>query len=171
MAYQPGDLVIYGAEGPCTVQAVGDPGISPRTKGRQYYTLKPFYRKNSMLYVPVEIAEDHLRPVLSREEALALIDRFADTEEVDVADERRREQDYRDILYRKGCISCEDLVRITKTIYQRRQDRADSGKRLTEVDQKYFRLAQEKLLEELSVALHLSIEETDKYIYERLELV
>ena len=121
-----------------------------------------------MHYLPVEQEADKLRPVLTKEQAIACIEGFTDTAEVWVSNEKRREQEYHDVLYRSGCLDCTDLVRITKTIYQRKQDRITNGKRLTEVDQRYFRVAQEKLLQELSVALELTPEETDRFIQEKL---
>lgn len=168
MLYSIGETVICGTEGPCTITAIGDPGLGKRTKGKTYYTLRPVYRPDATLYVPEEREEERMRPVLSKEEALACVERLRDTKEVSVTSERTREQEYREVMYRGGCLNCDDLARISKTIYGRKQERDRTGKRLTELDQRYYQMAQEKLLQELSVSLEMTVEETDRYIRERM---
>lgn len=72
----------------------------------------------------------------------------------------------------RDCIKtndCEDLVRIIKTIYTRKQKRLKAGRKVTAVDAKYFHLAEENLYGELAVALNISRKEVEGYIAEAID--
>ena len=66
-----GDLVVYGGEGVCRVESIGPSGMDYDRSGRLYYHLAPLYRSGTVL-TPVDTAV-LMRPVMSREAALALI--------------------------------------------------------------------------------------------------
>ena len=66
--YSVGELIVYGGTGVCEVEAV-------ETKGeRQFYRLRPLYQ-SGIISVPVD-GKVFMRPVISREEAEAIIDRL-----------------------------------------------------------------------------------------------
>ena len=72
--YEIGQLIVYGNEGVCRVEEIGTPKISGVDKHRDYYTLAPIYREGKV-FTPVD-SKVFMRPVITREEALALIDRI-----------------------------------------------------------------------------------------------
>lgn len=72
--YEIGQLIVYGNEGVCRVEEIGTPKISGVDKHREYYTLAPIYREGKV-FTPVD-SKVFMRPVITREEALALIDRI-----------------------------------------------------------------------------------------------
>lgn len=51
-----------------------------------------------------------------------------------------------------------------KTLYQRKKSRVSNGKKVTIVDEHYFRKAEEQLYEELAYALELEKEQVGPYI-------
>ena len=59
---------------------------------------------------------------------------------------------------------CEEWVRVIKTIYLRKQKRLQSGRKVTAVDAKYGRLAEENLYGELAVALGTGRKEVESCI-------
>ena len=67
-------MIVYGNEGVCRVEEIGTPKISGVDKHREYYTLAPIYREGKV-FTPVD-SKVFMRPVITREEALALIDRI-----------------------------------------------------------------------------------------------
>ena len=69
--YQPGNLIIYGSEGVCRVESVGPLQLSDMKSDKLYYTLQPIYRTDSV-FAPVE-GKVFMRPVISREQAEALV--------------------------------------------------------------------------------------------------
>ena len=64
---------------------------------------------------------------------------------------------------------CEELVKIIKTLYLRKQQRLESGKKVTVVDEKYFRQAEDKLYEELAYALGMEKKQVGTYISQHME--
>ena len=64
---------------------------------------------------------------------------------------------------------CEELVKIIKTLYLRKQQRLGSGKKVTVVDEKYFRQAEDKLYEELAYALGMEKKQVGTYISHHME--
>lgn len=106
-----------------------------------------------------------MRRILSREEALALIDEMQEIAVLGITEERKREETYKNAL--KTC-DCKKLVSLIKTIYQRKQEREAKGKRLTAADSRYFRTAEHALYDELAAALETESEKIRDYIIEKI---
>lgn len=70
--YHVGELIVYGGTGVCRVEAVETPQQRGPEAGRQYYLLKPLYQDGT-IRIPVD-SKVFMRPVISRQEAEALID-------------------------------------------------------------------------------------------------
>lgn len=166
--FQTGDYIIYGTKGVCQVRDVGPIDFSGATKGKLYYTLTPCYMEGSTVYAPVEAKGIMMRPIMSRKEALALIDTIPETSELWIKDEKSRESVYRETI--KGCDSHE-LIRIIKTIWGRRRSRMAEGKKITVADDKYFRMAEDNLYGELAYSLGLDRDAVKEFITERLQKV
>lgn len=73
--FQPGELVIYGATGVCRVESIRQPEPHSALQGKTCYLLKPLYQ-DGVIYTPVENSKVSIRPVMTREEADALIDQI-----------------------------------------------------------------------------------------------
>ncbi len=159
--YQVDDLIVYGNHGVCRVTEVGTLAIPTVDKTRQYYTLRPEYQQEAVIYAPVENNRTVMRPVLTREEAAALIDEIPQLDTVWIGNEREREAQYKAAM--RTC-DCRELVRMIKTLYQRKKIRMQSGKKGTVVDDRYFHQAQEQLYGELAIALDMPKSEVDDYI-------
>lgn len=152
---------MYGAKGVCQVTAVGTVDFSGGIKGRMYYTLAPKYMEGSTVYTPVDTKGSVMRPVMTREEAMELIDGIPQIEELWIKDEKGREQIYREAI--KSCDNRE-LIRIIKTIYNRGRSRMAAGKKVTVADNKYFKIAEENVYGELAVSLGMTREGVKKYV-------
>ena len=76
--YHTGEFIVYGTSGVCEVTAVGQPAFA-RDEGRLYYTLTPVYGTET-IYIPVD-SPVFMRPVISREQAEALIESIPAIEE------------------------------------------------------------------------------------------
>ena len=140
--------------------------ISGVDKEREYYILKPVYLSASTVYVPVDTAEDSLRRILSREEADKLIQEIPDISPIISTNDKLLEQEYR------GCMrtnDCAELIRVIKTIYERKQKRLAAGRKVTAVDAKYFRLAEDNLYGELAVSLQMPKAEVSDYITREMD--
>ncbi|MBQ4537561.1 MAG: CarD family transcriptional regulator [Lachnospiraceae bacterium] len=159
--FEKGEYVVCGNKGVCLVEDITTLNISGVDKEREYYILKPVYMSGSTVYVPVDATKESIRRILSKEEAGALIREIPDIPLITSTNDKMLEQEYR------GCIksnSCEEWIRIIKTIYLRKQKRIEAGRKVTAVDAKYFKLAEENLYGELAVVLGMPRNEVESYI-------
>lgn len=166
IVFQTGDYIIYGTRGVCCVKNVGTLEFS-QVADRLYYTLEPLYMPGSVVYAPVEANGVIVRPVMSRDEAMELINCIPEIEELWIRDEKSRENAYKDAI--KGCDNRE-LVRIIKTIYNRGRSRMAEGKKITVADNKYFKLAEENLYGELAVSLSMTRDEVKAFVTDHVKL-
>lgn len=164
--FQVGDYIIYGTRGVCLVKNIGTLDFSGASREKMYYTLEPCYMEGSTVYTPVESTGIVIRPIMSRDEAMKLIDSIPEIEELWIRDEKGREYAYKEAI--KGCDNRE-LVRIIKTIYQRGRSRMAEGKKATVADNKYFKIAEENLYGELAVSLDMTREEVKKFVVDRVK--
>lgn len=162
--FQAGEYIIYGTRGVCLVKGTGTLEFSQQDK--LYYTLEPLYMAGSIVYAPVEAKGVVMRPVMTRGEAMALIESIPDIEELWIRDEKSRENAYKEAI--KGCDNRE-LVRIIKTIYNRGRSRMAEGKKTTVADNKYFKIAEENLYGELAVSLSMTRDEVKEFVIEHVK--
>ncbi len=158
--FQVGDYVIHGSNGACRVDKIGPLSGMSGSGDRDYYTLTTCYTK-STIYSPVDSTKTMIRPVLTRGEAEKLIAGIRSIKGLGEIEDKRREQEYRDAI-RSG--RCEDLVRILKTIEERRTTRQKQGKKTTSSDEKYFKMAEDGLYGELAISLQMSKAEAKEYV-------
>ena len=164
--FEIGDNIVCGSNGVCTVEDIGPLRLSSATKGRMYYTLKPVYDSAGTVFVPVDNDKIVLRFVLSKDEVMDLIRSIPTIDKLWITDEKKREQEYKDAI--SSC-DCRKLIQIIKTLHSRMQKRLESGKKVTAVDDRYFRMAQEHLYEEFALALNISRDECEDYIRDFIE--
>lgn len=163
--FKKGEYVVVGNKGVCVVDNVTTLDISGVDSEREYYILKPVYVPGSTVYVPTDSA-DSMRRVLTKDEVTHLIHEIPQIPLIDTVNDKLLEQEYR------GCMktnSCEEWVRIIKTIYLRKQKRQELGRKVTAVDAKYFRIAEDNLYGELAVVLNIPKTEVESYITSEID--
>jgi len=161
-----GEYVVCGNKGVCSVEDINTLDISGVDKERKYYILKPRYQTGSTIYVPVDASGESMRKVLKRDEAKELIDNIPKIPLLVITNDKLSEQTYKECLKTN---SCEEWVKIIKTIYLRKQKRIQAGRKVTAVDAKYFHLAEESLYGELAVALDMNRDEVGAYIAKEID--
>ncbi len=166
--FQINDVVIYGHHGVCEITEIGTLLMPMADKEKLYYTLRPIYRKESAVYAPVENRRIVMRPVITKEDAESLIRRIPEIETVWIINEKAREVQFKEALH---TCDCEELIKIIKTLYLRKQQRIESGKKVTVVDEKYFRQAEDKLYEEFAYVLGMEKKKISEHISRHLETV
>ena len=164
--YSKGEYVVVGNKGVCAVEDITKLNLSGVDKEREYYILKPVYMPGSTVYVPVDTAKESMRKVLTKEEAQKLIEEIPQIPLIDTTNDKMLEQEY------KGCMKtncCQEWVKIIKTIYNRKQKRLEAGRKVTAVDAKYSRIAEDNLYGELAVVFDISRSEVQTYITSEIE--
>ena len=148
--FKVGDLIVYGNTGVCTVEKIGKPELTGVSDDKEYYTLSPYYSRNSRIFTPCDNDKVVMRPVISKKEAEKLLKEIPKIKLLVITDEKKREERYKETM--RTC-DCREFVSILKTIYSRKITRLAEGKKVTASDERYFNMAEEKLLGELAIAL------------------
>ena len=165
--FQPGELLVYGTTGVCRVEGVATPNLTRAEWGRQYYLLKPLYQ-DGVIYTPLDSGERMMRPVMSAEDARALIAQIP-TIRPEAFRERTLQllsQRYQTLL-QSG--NGRDLLELTMSVYQKRRQAEKQNRRLGMVDEKYGRQAERLLFGELAVALDIPVDQVPAYISSRMK--
>ena len=162
------DLVVYGTRGVCRVKAIGNMKTPGTAEERLYYTLEPIFIKNSVIYTPVDNDKVIIRSVISKDKAMSLIEEIPLMETIGVADDKKRETIYHESMNK---CDCRETMKVIKTLYQRKQERAAIGKKTTSLDDRYLHLAQDNLFSELSIPLNISKSEVEAVIISKVELL
>ena len=149
-----GDKIIYNESGVCTVETIAPLDLSD---GRLYYHLQPLVGSGKY-FSPVDSGA-FMRPVISQEEAEALIAAIPDIEPAVCNDTRFNHVDafYKE-LFRKH--TPEALVSIIKGLRIRAMGKKAKSSRAEAT----MKRAKEALYGELSVALSIAYPETEEYV-------
>ena len=156
-----GDKIIYGENGVCTVESIGPLAMSGAPKDKLYYYLSPLIGSGTY-FTPVD-SSAFMRPVMSRDEAEALIDSMPGIQPAVCNDNRFNHVDafYKELFKQH---SCEALVSIVKGLRSRMAEKKTKSSRAEAT----MKRAKDILHGELSVALDMDIKDVEGYIISRL---
>lgn len=126
-----------------------------------YYFLSPMSDLSLTIKIPVDSKSTDVREVISKEDALKLIYSIPDVPVIDAPNEKNMENNYKDLI--KGR-TYNGLIQVIKTTYLRNQTRLDNNKKTSEKDTTYLKKAEDKLYDELSIALDIPTKEVKEKI-------
>ena len=163
--YQIGQYIMYGSIGVCRVKDIADGAAIGLEDGR-YYVLDPLYESGT-IYTPADAPKVFMRPVITRDEAEALIDSIPSLEAE--PDHTRNLQELC-AHYKAATEShdCTHLLALTKSIRAKRRQQQRHGRKLGQVDEKFMKQAETCLFGEFAVALGMDIAEVPDYIDQRI---
>ncbi|MCX4267038.1 MAG: CarD family transcriptional regulator [Lachnospiraceae bacterium] len=164
--FEKGTYVLCSSHGVCRIDEITKMDLFQSGEERVYYVLSQVDHGTSRFYIPVDNQKIRMRALLSEEEAKLLIKRIPEIEKLWISNEKEREQAYKAAL--QTC-DCEETVKIIKTLYGRKQLRLENGKKITAVDMKYLRLAEQQLYGELAVVFSMERSKVEKYLAEYME--
>ena len=163
--FEVGEYIVYGIKGVFRIEDITHIDLSGVDKERLYYVLAPIGEGSGRIYAPTDNRKVTMRRVISKEEANQLIEELPQIELLWVPDDRQREAKYKEAL---GTCDYRAWVSIVKTLYLRKQERVAQGKKITALDERYMRTAENELYSELSLTLGIPKSEMEAYIKERL---
>lgn len=164
--FQVNSYIVYGSNGVCKILEIGIPAIHGIDKSKRYYTLQPLYSNGSLIYTPVDNRNTVMREVISRKEALHLINDIPNIEIIQIPNDKLRDSLYKEILKKSDC---RDLIKLIKTIYLKNQQRLTEGKKIGSFETKYLHDAEGCLFGELSIPLGISKDEMVEYITGKMD--
>jgi len=165
--FQPGELVVYGSTGVCRVEEIvsmDQPGVS---RGKRYYLLKPLWQ-DGVIYAPVDSKKVLMRPVISREEAEALIDQMPAIQAAVCRGSTAQAlaQQYQTAVRDGGH---QALIEMMKAIHYKQSQAELKNRRLGMIDERYMKQAERMLYGELATALDIGFDEVEPYIASRID--
>ena len=156
-----GDLIMHETAGVCRVTGEttldGLPGI--------YYILCPLYVKDATFYTPRDNGKVKIRPVMSREDALTLIETLPSVDPIHFQNFNDQKQRSAEILKSGDSLQ---LASLTKSLYEEQERRAKRGKKSSLNDSTLLKKAELLLFGELATALDIELSQVQSYIAEKL---
>ncbi|WP_371381692.1 CarD family transcriptional regulator [Sporomusa aerivorans] len=160
------DHVVYGATGVCRItDIIKDKFSSSNETETEYYVLQPVYNTNVTIKTPVNNSNAAMRPIISKDEILALIAMMPEIEPVLVDNEKQRSEQFRAAL-KTG--KTEEWIKIIKTLYLDKKAKSAVNKKLTKTEEGIMNSAEKQLNEEFATALNISPDEVVPYILDRM---
>ena len=168
MNFKENDYVVYKSSGVCRIISI-EPQMMDGENEILYYKLKPLEDENSTYYVPVNSGGEKLRPLLSEEEVLNLIETIPRSEEeTEIWSDNRRERKkiYTEIL--KGDDQ-KAMVQMISALYFRKQDFENRGGHFSSMDESAMKNAENLMLQEFSIVLKMSPEDVRAFIEKKIK--
>ncbi len=164
--YQTGDLILYGGTGVCRVTEIVAKKAGRTEPERLYYVLEPLYQTGTIT-TPVDNDKVFTRPVISRDEAMELIDQIPTIEPEVYYNQnlQQLENHYRAKMEDHDCLS---LLRLTMSTYRKKVEREEKKLKFGAVDRRYMERAENLLYGELAVALGIEKDSVQQFIAQRL---
>jgi len=164
--FEIGQYVVKANTGVCKVTEIRSVSMSEEDEAREYYILAPYSDSRSTILVPVGSDKSNVRSIMTEEEAGAFIRQIPEIEVAWIESDRQREQHYKDAIKSNRP---DQLVSIIKNLYIRSRERELQGKKTTAVDDRYVKIAETALYQELAIALGKLPEDMRSVILDTLE--
>lgn len=160
-----GEFVVCGNKGVCMVEDITTVHMEGVDSHKMYYLLKPVFSKSSTVYIAVDNKTPSIRKIITRQEALALIESLPTIGFLCITDDKNAEMVYKESFQKNDIV---ELIKIVKTSYLRSQERLKLGRKVVAVDEKYYKMACEYLFSELSVCLDIDKQEIENFVIDKI---
>ena len=158
------DYVVYGITGVCQIADIRKDEFTGDNE-TQYYVLTPVDDNNITIMVPVDNKNIAMRAISTKDDVLSLIAAMPEMEAAWIDDDRQRNADFKAAL-KSG--KSQEWARVVKTLYLEKEKRIAIGKKLTKTDEEILNTAEKKLNQEVALALNISSDEAESYIFEHV---
>lgn len=164
--YEAGQQVLYGIHGICTIISIERMRFG--SSRENYYILEPIQQPGSRFYVPVnnESAVAKLRPLLFREELLALLHSDQVRNYPWIADESQRKLRFRELI---NSGDRAQLMGMIVALHRHKQEQLAAGRKFHQSDENFLNDAQKLLNAEFALVFHLEPWEVNDFILRELE--
>lgn len=162
--YAVNDTVMYGQSGICKITEICDKKFGRETL--KYYVLRPVYGDNTVIYCPVDSDKVHIRKLLSADEVVALIREMPAQQGDWIENDNLRKEAQTEIL-RRG--DHKELIALIKTLYQKRTETENSGRRFHRADAEAMAQAEKMLYQEFAQVLDIAPDEVVPFIIGKIE--
>ena len=145
-----GECVIYGNHGLCKVRDILVPAFLEKGNEKQYYMMVSAVDAGSVIYVPVEGAEDKVRDVMSADDAEGLICDIEEVDELELPEGKKAEPAILEVIKRNVA---EEMMSLVKSLHKIKATREAEGKKFAALNEKYLNMAEKLLYTEMAFSL------------------
>ena len=160
-----GECVIYGSHGLCKVRDILIPSFLERGKEKEYYQMISAVDAGSVLYVPVDGADDKVREVIAADDAEELIDDIEYSMELDLPEGKKAEPAIMEVIKRNVA---EEMMSLVKSLRKIKAIREHEGKKFAALNEKYLNIAEKLLYTELAFSLNTEKDDIKRRVLEEL---
>ena len=163
-----GDFVYYASGGVCRVADVCYAPLEGMPKDRQYYVLHSLHNISGVMYVPVNSETVFLRELITRQQAVELLDQIREIDEIDEPNAKLLKIKYAEAMGRHDPV---EWVRVMKTVHARvhHPARQTKAQRISDTERTFAEDARKYLFTELSLILGVPVGEMEEYIKRHVE--
>ena len=163
--FQIQDTVFYPSGGVCVID---DIRVVPfdGLPDRNYYIIHPIERPQETFFVPVDSDKIKLRHLISREEALALMNNVTEIAPIEESNLKLLKERIVEALARYECV---EWFRVIRTVHHHREALAGRSKRISDTERAYSDTAKRYLYTELSIVLDIPLTEVEEHITRHAE--
>lgn len=165
--FRPGDLVVYGTHGICTVIALEKRCVDRRNV--EYYVLEPKEQLGDRFYVPTQnpAACAKMRKLLTFDEINGILHAEEVRRDIWIEDEGQRKQRYRDIITGDDRLA---ILRLINTLHKHRRIQMEAGRKFHLIDENFLRDAEKMLNAEFSLVLGIEKDQVARYVLDAMEI-
>lgn len=160
-----GECVIYGSHGLCRVRDILIPSFLERGKEKEYYQMISAVDAGSVLYVPVDGADDKVRDVISADDAEGLIDDIEYAEELELPEGKKAEPAIMEVIKRNVA---DEMMSLVKSLRKIKAVREAEGKKFAALNEKYLNIAEKLLYTELAFSLETEKDDIKRRVLDEL---
>lgn len=151
--FKTNDYIIYNKD-ICKIEKI----LENYYNNENYYDLKSI--SDNSLSIKIPTSSKKIRPLITKDQIKEIITNIPNIEVIKEND-RMIENTYKTLMH-SG--THEDLIKIIKTTYLRNEKRLNNNKKISEIDDSYFRTAEKFLYNEFSIVLNKTYNETKDYV-------
>ena len=162
------DHVYYASGGVCRVTDICYAPLSGMPSDRRYYVLRSLHDPSGVIYVPVNSDAVFLRPLLTRDEAEALLREIPKLTVFDEPNAKALRGRYVESMKKHDPA---EWVRVIKTVQSRIRALAKSSRsqRISDTERSIAADAKRYLYAELSLALDIPLQNIESYLSDRVD--
>ena len=159
-------IIIYTTYGICKIDSLIQKDFNGQTF--DYYVLKPLNNDKTSLLVQVNnpITLSKLKQLLSKDEALELIQSIPQIDSTWIENDNERKRVFTDII-RNG--ERKKIISIIKSVYNHQKILKEKGRKLHSIDDQFYKDAEKIIYDELSYVLEIDKADVIGFITNTLE--
>lgn len=136
----------------------------------KYICLKPYFidtvNKTLTIYVPYDKKDELIRPIMSKQDALQVIEKIKNIQPIWYQESKVRKEKFAELL---NSHDIDNICVIVKSLYTKQLELQENNKSLNLMDYDYLRKLKKGIEEELAISLNVPIDEIGDVITKCIE--